>query len=73
MVVLLMVFYLTLLNVADKFVGFVSEPIADKRIFRSSSNSARLRILCLPVVLYPARIGFATPDGSLLAFIICQT
>ena len=50
MVVLLMVFCLTLLKVADNFVGFVSEPIADERMFRSSSNSVRLRTLCLPTI-----------------------
>lgn len=41
---------LTLLKIADNFVGFVSEPIADEKIFRSSSHSARLRTLCLPTI-----------------------
>ena len=47
---LLMVLFLTLLNVADNLLGFVREPIADDKILRSSSNSALFRMLFLPVI-----------------------
>ena len=50
MVSLLIVLFLTLLNVADNLLGFVSDPIAEDKMFRSSSNSALFRILFLPVI-----------------------
>ena len=38
MVSLLIVLFLTLLNVADNLLGFVSDPIAEDKMFRSSST-----------------------------------
>ena len=62
MVTLLIVFCLTLLNVADSLVGLVREPIAEERMFRRSSSSARFRILtmlppCLTVCFFTVSHG----------------
>ena len=50
MVLLLMFFFFTERKVADSFSGFVSEPMAEDRMFRSSSSSDRLRMLCRPTM-----------------------
>ena len=68
MVTLLIVFCLTLLNVADSLVGLVREPMAEERMFRRSSSSARFRILtmlppCLTVCFFTVSHG-----GSISAF-----
>ncbi len=49
MVSLLIVLFLTLLNVADNLLGFVSDPIAEDKMFRSSSTFLYQRFFPLDI------------------------
>ena len=50
MVELLIFFFFTVWNVAESLAGLVREPMAEDKIFSSSSSSALLRMLCRPTI-----------------------